>query len=127
MVMKQYAVVKDGVVTNTLTASEEVAANRGDAAFLVECPITVGRGDLYDGVNFSRPPFDLSAHQAIFQANARQKLRDSDWTQLADSMQAAKRIEWTNWRATVRNYLQNPSTILEDTVLPDPPYPLDES
>lgn len=127
MVMKQYAIVKDGVVQNTLTASESIAANHPQAASLVECTTSVGVGWLYDGANFSAPPFNLSGFQEGVQNQARSLLRASDWVMLTDSMTAAERLPWTTWRATLRDYVKNPGTITQDTVIPEPPSSLDES
>jgi hypothetical protein len=89
-------IITDGKVINTIVVdSLDILPNLIDA----ESGGTIG--DLWDGASFSKPPKDIPAEEAKIRALRNDLLKDSDWTQLADS--SADKIAWAAYRQALRD------------------------
>jgi len=89
-------IITDGKVTNTIVVdSLDVFPN------LIDADIGGTIGDLWDGTSFSKPPKDIPAEAAKIRALRNNLLKDSDWTQLADS--SADKVAWATYRQALRD------------------------
>jgi hypothetical protein len=120
--MKKYAWIKDGKVLTVTEAADDFVV----PAHWVETTENVATGDLYDGTTFSKPPVDVDGIRNRLRGEAMRKLRLCDWTQLPDGTTGPVKADWLQYRASLRQLLQNP-TLPVDTVVPEPPYPFDET
>lgn len=115
--MQKYAHIENGVVTNVSVGSPEVAQERG----LVELPAGFWIGDLFDGQNFSKKPFNKEERHARLVREATRLLKESAWLGTND-IPAKHRVVWRQWRSAlknVRNLLVDDVT--EETSIPSPP------
>jgi hypothetical protein len=89
-------VIENGVVTNTIVVdSLDVFPN------LIDADIGGTIGDLWDGTSFSKPPKDIPAEETKIRALRNNLLKDSDWTQLADS--SSNKVVWAAYRQSLRD------------------------
>ena len=127
MVMKQRALIENGKVVNTFTSEDDFPAKAYPGKTVVDLPPGFGINDLYDGVSFTKPPFDIAGHRGSLVRQARANMRASDWTQLPDGPVGAERAAWLQYRADLRVLVKNPNSIVENTVLPEPPGSFNET
>jgi hypothetical protein len=89
-------VIENGVVVNTIEVeSLDFLPNLVDA----ENGGTIG--DLYENGQFTTPQPDEAVAAAAIREQRNQKLKDSDWTQLADS--TADKAAWAAYRQALRD------------------------
>ena len=122
--MIKYAWIKNGKVF-TVTQADDDFVPPNDWVIVDSVP-DVATGDLFDGNTFSKPPVDVGAIRGGLRGEAMRKLRLCDWTQLPDGATGQVKAEWLQYRADLRQLIRDPN-LAADTVVPEPPYPFDET
>ena len=93
---KKYAVIKDGVVTNVILASDKFATENN----LIVCPQNVGIGYTYNNGTFDNSLI-IQIEANIVRSNRNQLLAATDWTQLSDS--TVDKSVWATYRQELRD------------------------
>lgn len=124
--MARYAVLNNNRnrVINIVGANAELAQSQG----WVACPDNVGIDYSYNEQTntFSIPSPNANKARREIKQTVRQLLRQTDWTQVPDNLNAAKQLAWKTFRQSLRDVITQAETDPFNVVWPTPPGDLDE-